>query len=239
MKSSYPEVSSDDTGSNTLRFCSGGGFIRLVDSMGSDTRVVQAARVSYGQGTKTPGQDARLIDYLMRNGHTSPFEKVVFEFHVRAPIFTVRQWMRHRTGSFNEISARYTKLPDEFYLPPTFHEQGTTNKQGSGEPLQVATQAVAETIYKEALRVAYDAYRRLLDLGVSREEARMVLPVSTMTEFYWTVNLHNLLHFVKLRAHPHAQANIREYAEHALDLARTVAPVSVEAWERHWKGRER
>lgn len=211
------------------------GFVRLVDSMGSDARVVQAARVSYGPGTKTKRQDDKLIDYLMRNRHTSPFEKVVFEFHVKAPIFTARQWMRHRTGSYNEVSARYSEMKDEFHIPVTFHMQHERNKQGSGTPLKDGLQPVATTVYERAIREAYECYERLLDLGVSREEARMVLPVSLYTEFYWTVNLRNLLHFLELRLDPHAQANIREYAGLLLEFAREVAPVSVESWERHWK----
>lgn len=216
-----------------LRTRDGIGFVRLIDSMGGDDRIVQAARVSYGAGTKTKREDERLIDYLVRNKHTSPLEKVRFEFHVKLPIFTARQWMRHRMGSFNEVSARYSAMPNEIYVPDVFPTQSKSNKQVSGEALPEETQAEARDAYLSAIEHAYAVYLKLQNLGVSREVARMVLPVSLYTEFYWTVDLHNLLHFIGLRLHPHAQENIREYAAHLLTFARQVAPAAVTSWERH------
>ena len=209
------------------------GFVRLVDSMGDDSRVVQAARVSYGEGTKTKRQDEALIDYLMRHRHTSPFEKVVFEFHVKAPIFVARQWMRHRTGSFNEVSARYSQMPEEFYEPRGWRLQAKDNKQGSEGRLDEPLNVLATVDYRGAVKAAWKAYSALLAKGVSREMARMVLPVSLYTEFYWTVNLHNLLHFLELRLDRHAQEEIRAYAQAILELIEPVVPVSVASWRKH------
>ena len=209
----------------------GTGFVRLVNYMGNDLAVVRAARVSTGNETITLGdREVRLIKYLMKHRHTSPFEHVVFTFHVKAPIFTARQWMRHRTGSFNERSARYSEMEDDFFIPDEFLTQSETNKQASGVPLSRRAQDEAFYVFNSAYMHAYDAYRDLLGLGVSREEARMVLPVNLYTEFYWTVNLHNLLHFVGLRMTEHAQKNIREYAVAVFELAREAAPVSCDAW---------
>lgn len=207
------------------------GFVRLVNSMGTDLAVVRAARVSTGNETLTLGdREVKLIKYLMKHRHTSPFEHVVFTFHVKAPIFTARQWMRHRTGSFSEKSARYSEMEDDFFVPEEFSTQSKTNKQASSAPLPTDMQDDAFYVFHSAYMRAYDAYRDLLHLGVSREEARMVLPVNLYTEFYWTVNLHNLLHFVGLRMDKAAQKNIREYAVAVFALAREVAPVSCDAW---------
>lgn len=211
------------------------GFVRLVDVMGDDRRIVQAARVSYGEGTRTVREDAALIDYLMRHRHTSPFEMVEFTFHVKAPIFVTRQWFRHRTASVNEISARYSVLKDEFYepSPEDLRSQSELNKQvGEGElPAGEATRAAA--ILAEGEREAYARYQELLKLGVAREQARSVLPVGIYTEFYWKQDLHNLLHFLKLRLDYHAQAEIRAYARAVAEFVRTRVPQVWASFEEH------
>lgn len=211
------------------------GFIRLVDHMGNDASIVQAARVSTGQGTKTPEQDAKLIDYLMRNAHTSPFEAVTLKVHVKCPIFVARQWMRHRTWSYNEVSARYTEMPEEFYIPEAANikQQDVTNRQGGSERLNWVDAGSAEHEINITCQECYEAYRRLLGLGVSREQARMVLPVALYTEFYATVNLHNLFNFLRLRLDPHAQWEIRQYAEVLHEIARVIAPVATESFDKY------
>lgn len=202
--------------------CLDHGFVRLVDSMGNDTRIVAAARVSYQQGTEAVQSDRHLIRYLMRNHHTTPFEKVVFEFHVKCPIFVARQWMRHRTGSFNEISARYSVMKDEFYVPTPLRKQATSNRQGSSDEVietldrgrwKEATTAPAQIQLQSHNKDAYEFYEDILDAGAARELARCVLPVSLYTEFYWTVNLWNLMHFLKLRLDKHAQYEVRVFGE--------------------------
>lgn len=211
------------------------GFVRLVDVMGSDARIVQAARVSYGQGTKTVREDAGLIDYLMRMAHTSPFEMVDFTFHIKAPIFVVRQWFRHRTASVNEISGRYSVLKDEFYLPSPeqLRAQSSKNKQvGEGSlPEDVAQQAHQSLV--TAQEESYRVYLELLELGVAREMAREVLPVGLYTEFYWKQNLHNLLHFLRLRLDWHAQAEIRAYADAVAHFVRQAVPLTWASFEEH------
>jgi thymidylate synthase (FAD) len=199
--------------------CLDHGFIHLVDSMGNDQRIVDAARVSYQQGTKAVQSDRHLIRYLLRNLHTTPFEKVVFEFHIKCPIYIARQWMRHRTSSYNEISARYSVMKDEFYIPNPVRKQSETNRQGSSNeivtmiPLGGPVTADAQTFYSQVTKASYDDYENLLNAGVARELARGVLPTSLYTEFYWTVNLWNLMHFLKLRLDKHAQFEIRVFAE--------------------------
>ena len=212
------------------------GFVRLVDYMGSDSRIVASARVSYGKGAKTLREDEILIDYLLRHGHTSPFEQVVLTFHAKMPIFVARQWIRHRTARLNEISGRYSVMADEFYLPEdeTVRLQCTINKQGRSQehaPADVRARAL-ETL-SEGQRRAYGEYREMLDAGIARELARIHLPLSLYTEWYWQMDLHNLFHFLALRLHPHAQLEIRAYARVMLDIARAVAPMAVEAFQRH------
>lgn len=216
------------------------GFVRLVDYMGGDQRIVQAARVSYGEGTKTVRQDAGLIDYLLRNEHTSPFEQVIFTFHAKMPIFVARQWVRHRTARLNEISGRYSVMPDEFYVPAPedVAEQSTDNKQGR-MPVPMApdraegVRAAIGAVHKHA----YAGYKKLLEDGTARELARVVLPLSLYTEWYWQIDLHNLFRFLKLRLDPHAQKEIRDYAEVLRDLASKVCPMAFESFERHlWGG---
>ncbi|MHC1693209.1 MAG: FAD-dependent thymidylate synthase [Sphaerochaetaceae bacterium] len=210
------------------------GFVRLVDYLGSDARVVQAARVSYGEGTKTYRQDKGLINYLLRNGHTSPFEQVNFTFHIKMPIFVARQWIRHRTGRVNEISGRYSIMPDEAYVPDAAHinPQSDDNKQGrSPEQMESALQkSVLELLQKDQQR-AFDTYHALLDLGTARELARVNLPLSLYTQWYWQMDLHNLLHFLQLRLDDHAQYEIRVYAQVILEIVRKVCPNVCEAFE--------
>lgn len=207
------------------------GFVRLVDHYGSDSRIVQAARVSYGAGTKTVREDSKLIHYLMRNRHMSPFEMVDFIFHIKAPIFIARQWFRHRTASVNEISARYSVMADQFYVPEVARKQSATNKQSSGE--HVDDPQRCEDLYQQAYSAAYSAYTALLEEGVSREQARLVLPVGLYTEFYWKQNLRNLLHLLHLRLDSHAQDEAQQYAQAVLTLIEPIAPVTVEAWRQY------
>lgn len=212
------------------------GFVRLVDYLGSDQRIVQSARVSYGEGTKTYRQDKGLINYLLRNDHTSPFEQVVFTFHVKMPIFVARQWVRHRTARMNEISGRYSVMKDECYIPDADHIalQSEDNKQGRmSEPVSPEMAKEVQDILNGQNAVAFEAYHKLLDMGIAREIARVDLPLSLYTEFYWQIDLHNLFHFLALRLDGHAQYEIRAYAEVMLDIVRAVCPIATEAFENH------
>lgn len=211
------------------------GFVRLVDHMGDDARIVQAARVSYGKGTRSSLEDAALIDYLMRHAHTSPFEMVEFTFHVKAPIFVVRQWFRHRTASVNEVSGRYSVMEELFYQPEpgALRRQDRTNRQGSVGPLPPETAEEAGETIRAVQRNSYEAYQALLHHGLAREQARVVLPLSLYSEFYWKQNLHNLLHFLKLRMDAHAQREIQLYASAIAQLVREVTPVAYAAFEEH------
>lgn len=205
------------------------GFVRLIDAMGNDTSIVRAARVSYDKANiagEDKGSDKRLIRYLLNNNHTSPFEQVTFTFHVKLPIFIARQWMRHRTWSFNEISGRYTELPDDFYIPSvsSIGVQSTDNKQMR---LEFSENVNAEDIVKSITfnsMACYNEYTSLLELGCPRELARSVLPLNIYTEFYATVDLHNLMHFLRLRTHSHSQYEIREYAKALLKLIEPIVP---------------
>lgn len=205
------------------------GFITLVDHMGNDNRIVEAAR---GEPRYEEGE--RLIHYMMKNHHTSPFEKVVFEFHVKLPIFVARQWIRHRTGSFNEISARYSVLPEEFYFPELedITTQDTKNRQGRTSE-QVHGAAGARVLIEWNAEDSYRRYTQLLEMGVARELARMVLPLNIYTAWYWTVNLKNLLDFLRLRTDAHAQKEIREYANAIVELIQPIVPVTLAAWEEY------
>jgi len=206
------------------------GFVRLVEMMGSDAAIVRAARVSYGEGTKTVREDAALIDYLMRHRHTSPFEMVEFVFHVRAPIFVARQWFRHRTASYNEVSGRYSVLEERFYRPAAWRSQDEANKQGSKGAYE---DPEADRLLEEAYKKAYAAYQRLLEKGVAREEARIVLPLGLYTEFYFKQDLHNLFHFLKLRLAEDAQFEIREYAKAIAAIVKERVPLAWAAFEEH------
>ncbi|MFA6504903.1 MAG: FAD-dependent thymidylate synthase [Treponemataceae bacterium] len=215
------------------------GFIRLVDYLGGDERVVQSARVSYGAGTKSYREDAGLIDYLLRNRHTSPFEQVILTFHVKLPIFVARQWIRHRTARLNEISGRYSVMKDEFYVPAPedVAAQSDDNKQGrSAQPLPPEAAEAVRAALEAGQRTAYGDYSKLVDEGIARELARVNLPLSLYTEWYWQIDLHNLFHFMELRLDAHAQKEIRVYAEVLLDIAKKVAPRCCESFERHVKG---
>lgn len=214
------------------------GFVRLVDYMGGDQRIVQAARVSYGAGTKTYRQDRGLIHYLIRNWHTSPVEQVQLTFHTKMPIFVARQWVRHRTARLNEISGRYSVMQDEFYLPGPDHVcvQSESNKQGRGDALPPEEAAFVIGQMQEEQRAAYKNYQALLEKGVARELARANLPISLYTEWYWQIDLHNLFHFLHLRLDPHAQYEIRAYAEALATCAKAVAPLAYEAFEEHILG---
>lgn len=212
------------------------GFVRLVDYLGGDARIVQAARVSYGEGTKSVREDGNLIDYLLRHQHTSPFEQVVLTFHLKMPIFVARQWVRHRTARLNEISGRYSIMRDECYLPASddIAFQSSNNKQGrmnEPAPLEIRTQ-IRESLAAQQT-TAYQAYQKLIDTQLARELARINLPLSTYTELYWQIDLHNLFHFLKLRCDGHAQKEIRDYAFVLLDICRNVAPLATQSFEKH------
>jgi thymidylate synthase (FAD) len=209
------------------------GFVALVDYMGNDAAIVQAARVSYGQGTKSVRDDRGLIRYLMRHRHTTPFEMVEYKFLVRLPIFVARQWIRHRTSSTNEYSARYSIVPDEYEVPPAeeVRHQSTRNRQGRGDPLPTEVVERFRTDLDQVSKQAYVAYTRALEAGVARETARLLLPVAYYTQWYWKLNLYNLFHFLSLRLDPHAQEEIRLYAAEMAKLTRLVAPVAYEAFE--------
>jgi thymidylate synthase (FAD) len=204
------------------------GFVRLVDSMPSkdlDAAIVQAARVSYsgGSGTATRS-DKGLIRYLMRHWHSTPFEMVEFKFHIKMPIFVTRQHMRHRTASINELSGRYSEMPEEFFVPPYYRFQSKTNKQSSEGALTL--EKTPDDLCHEAFRL----YREMLDAGCCRELARCHLPLSTFTEFYWKINLHNLLRYLKLRLEPGAQKEIQQYAQKMFELIEPLCPLTMEAF---------
>lgn len=213
------------------------GFVRLVDHMGSDLSVVRAARVSYDAAWRTgedEGSDKRLIGYLWRNHHTTPFEAVTLTFEIKAPIFVFRQWHRHRTWSYNELSARYRELPEEFYLPDPklIGVQAKKNKQGRDEAdVEVSGARAAQVRWvKDCCEEAFRTYRALLAQGWPRELARSVLPVNTYSHMFATVDLLNLLKFLTLRCDEHAQYEIRVYADAMRELAASVLPVCIDAW---------
>ncbi len=214
--------------------CLNGGFVRLVDYMGNDAAIVQAARVSYGAGTKQVRQDRALIRYLMRHWHTSPFEMVEFKFHVKLPIFVARQWIRHRTANVNEYSGRYSILREEFYVPEPeqVRFQSPTNKQGRADQSLPAEEvaAILDEIVEQQKEL-YQSYQRLLEKGVARELARINLPVSLYTEWYWKIDLHNLFHFLQLRMDVHAQYEIRVYANAIAEIIKPIVPMAWEAFE--------
>jgi thymidylate synthase (FAD) len=210
------------------------GSVRLVDYMGSDAAIVQAARVSYGKGTKSSSDDRALIRYLMRHAHSTPFEMVEFKFHIKCPMFVARQWMRHRTASINEVSARYSMLPNEFFLPENLRVQAKVNKQLSGEPLENDTLLLLKQ--KASCDLAFHTYDELLTNGCSRELARIHLPLATMTEFYWKLNLHNLLHFLQLRMDDAAQVEIRHLANQVYECIKPIVPITCEAFEDFRRG---
>ncbi len=220
------------------------GFIRVVDYMGSDSAIVQAARVSYGKGTKKTNEDAGLINYLMRHRHTTPFEMCEIKFHIKLPIFIARQWIRHRTANVNEYSARYSILDKEFYIPPMeqLAAQSKKNKQGRDELLTGSEAKRVLEILKTDSEQVYDHYVEMLNEdevgnvldegrnGLARELARMNLTLNYYTQWYWKIDLHNLLHFLALRADNHAQYEIRVYAQAMLDVVKRWVPTTYEAF---------
>jgi len=223
------------------------GFVRVIDYMGDDSAVVQAARVSYGKGTKRVNEDRGLIQYLMRHRHTTPFEMCEIKYHVKLPIFVARQWIRHRTANVNEYSARYSILDNEFYLPAPEHlaVQSTSNRQGRGESLPPAEAArVLDLLREDSLR-AYRDYAYMLNedeagkvvddsrSGLARELARMNLSLNFYTQWYWKTDLHNLLHFLSLRADAHAQYEIRVYADAMIQTLERWVPLVAEAFRQY------
>ena len=218
------------------------GFIRVIDYMGDDAAIVQAARVSYGAGTKHVSNDEGLIRYLMRHWHSTPFEMCEVKLHVKLPVFVARQWIRHRTANVNEYSARYSILDREFYIPAPeqLAAQSTVNNQGRGAVLEGAEAArVLETLKRDAAS-SYDHYEEMLSQdgqqGLARELARMNLPMNIYTQWYWKTDLHNLFHFLRLRADPHAQYEIRVYAEAIAACVKDWVPLAFGAFEDYRMG---
>ena len=218
------------------------GFIRVIDYMGDDGAIVQAARVSYGAGTKHVQNDAGLIRYLMRHWHSTPFEMCEVKLHVKLPVFVARQWIRHRTANVNEYSARYSILDREFYIPApeNLAAQSVVNNQGRGEVLSGAESARVLEILKSDAGQAYDHYEEMLSQdgqqGLARELARMNLPMNIYTQWYWKTDLHNLFHFLRLRADAHAQYEIRVYAEAIAACVRDWVPLAYGAFEDYRMG---
>ena len=221
------------------------GFVRVVDYMGDDTAIVQSARVSYGKGTKKISNDKGLIKYLMRHWHSTPFEMCEIKLHVKLPIFIARQWIRHRTANVNEYSARYSILDKEFYIPSVENlaSQSQVNKQGRAESLSPEEAEKVITLLKNDAEQTYRNYEVMLNensegetlddnsTGIARELARMNLTLNTYTQWYWKIDLNNLLHFLALRADAHAQYEIRVYADIILDIVKKWVPVTYEAFE--------
>jgi len=226
------------------------GFVRVIDYMGDDSAVVQAARVSYGKGTKKVSEDRGLIHYLMRHRHTTPFEMCEIKFHVKLPIFVARQWIRHRTANVNEYSARYSILDNEFYLPAKEHlaAQSSANRQGRGDVLNDKEAARVLDLLKRDAEQAYRGYVEMLNendsgdvidsnrTGLARELARMNLSLNFYTQWYWKTDLHNLLNFLSLRADDHAQYEIRVYAEKMIEVLEKWVPLTAEAFRQHRLG---
>ncbi|KXV49729.1 FAD-dependent thymidylate synthase [Gluconobacter albidus] len=217
------------------------GFLRVVDYMGDDGAVVQAARVSYGRGTKKVSEDAGLIRYLMRHRHSTPFEMCEIKFHVKLPVFVARQWIRHRMASVNEYSARYSILDREFYLPATDQvaAQSSSNRQGRSDALDAETAHEVLEILRRDASQCYDDYESLLNpegTGLARELARINLTLNTYTQWYWKIDLHNLMHFLALRADPHAQYEIRVYAEKMIEILKAWVPATSAAFEEYRLG---
>jgi thymidylate synthase (FAD) len=220
------------------------GFIRVIDYMGTDSAIVQAARVSYGKGTRKVNEDAGLINYLMRHRHTTPFEMCEIKFHIKLPIFVARQWIRHRTANVNEYSGRYSIMDKEFYIPQPQHlaAQSQTNRQGRGSVLEGREAARVLQIIKENSVKAYAEYEEMMNCneegvvfdenkdGLARELARMNLPVNFYTQWYWKIDLHNFMHFLSLRADAHAQYEIRAYADIMLDMLKAWVPLTYKAF---------
>lgn len=230
--------------SNKISFIGNAGFVKLVDvmprvipegcnSLMCDNAIVQAARVSLNEGIKTTEKDIKLIDFLIRHKHTSPFEMVKFKFHIKAPIFVQRQWIRHRTANVNEISGRYSVIDPEFYYPRAIYDQGKMNKQMSGNKIECKnTNELFESYMNNSMK-QYNTYKLLIDKGVSREMARIGLPQNMYTEFYWGIDLHNLLNFIRLRSAYNAQSEIKEYSDAMKDLIESLVPNTIKSYDRY------
>src|SRR5262249_34143949 len=209
------------------------GFVRLVDFMGGDIAIVRSARVSYDAAWRAgedAGSDAKLIRYLWKHQHTTPFESVVFQFEVKAPIFVLRQWVRHRTFSLNELSARYRELPEDFYVPAP-DQVGAQSANTKQARIAAEPDTIAPDLIRSTCESAFNTYRNLLERGVPRELARSVLPVATYSHMFAKVDLRNLFHFLTLRCDPHAQYEIRVYAQAMLELVKPIVPIATSAWE--------
>lgn len=227
--------------------CLDHGFVGLVDSMGDDSSIVQAARVSYGKGTKKVSEDRGLIRYLLRHQHTTPFEMVEFKLHMKLPIFVARQLIRHRTASVNEYSGRYSEMPNEFYIPEldALAPQSTSNHQGRAGEMDTNAAATAQYYIDNHSENAFACYQALLgndethrlpiDGGIAKELARMVLPLNNYTEWYWKIDLKNLMHFLKLREDSHAQWEIQVFANAIHKLIEPIVPVALEAFRDYWQ----
>ena len=228
----------------------GKGFVRVIDYMGDDAAIVQAARVSYGSGTRRSRDDQGLINYLMRNAHTSPFEMCEIKLHVKLPIFVARQWIRHRTANVNEYSARYSILDNEFYIPAAEHigVQSASNRQGRGDTLDPEQARRVQALLREDAERAYAHYEELLNEtpegepadpdrpGIARELARMNLSLNFYTQWYWKTDLHNLMHFLRLRIDPHAQWEIRAYGERINEVLARWVPMTYNAFTNYRLG---
>lgn len=215
------------------------GYVRYIDHLGTDTRIVEAARVSYGSASKGEEADKKLLEYLFKNRHTSPFEQCNITFNIKMPIFVMRQLVRHRTFRLNEYSGRYSEMKDEFYLPEIWREQDHKNKQGSLPPRVMDSHEMMEwqnlcsDTANDALNTAFDAYDSLLKYGVAKELARIVLPVAIYTEIYVNVDLHNLIHFFNLRLDPHAQKEIQHVAWAMLSIAERLFPWTIALFDKY------
>lgn len=209
------------------------GFVRLVDFMGDDSSIVRAARVSYGSGTKSVREDAGLIDYLIRHEHSSPLEMVEFTFHLKLPLFVMGQLVRHRQANLNQMSARYSVMEDEFYLPENLRAQSSNNKQSSEGEVEDETALIA--LMKISANAAYRDYEHLLARNVGREMSRMILPQNLYTQVYWKQDLRNLLHLLRLRMDSHAQWEIQQYANAIYEIIKPIVPNTVKSWENHVK----
>jgi thymidylate synthase (FAD) len=226
------------------------GFVRVIDYMGDDAAIVQAARVSYGKGTRKARDDAGLVRYLMRHRHTTPFEMCEIKYHVKLPIFVARQWIRHRTANVNEYSARYSIMDREYYIPAPAQlgTQSSANRQGRGDVLEGEEADYVLNVLKEDAERCHADYEAMLNedaegnprdsarRGLARELARMNLTLNTYTQWYWKIDLHNLLHFLSLRADPHAQYEIRVYAEAMLETVKRWVPVTYDAFVNYRMG---
>ena len=220
--------------------CLDKGHVTLIDVMPriapegqtADYAIVQAARTSYGDGTKTIDEDVGLIRYLLRHAHTTPFEMIEFKFFVKMPIFVCRQWARHRMSSTNEYSGRYSVMKDEFYFPEltNIRQQSQTNKQGGDIPIDSENAQIFSENLKQISENSYSQYENAMNRKIAREQARMLLPVNNYTQLYWKIDLHNLLHFLSLRCESHAQQEIRVFADAVLKLIAPIVPVTIQAW---------